>query len=85
MIRGADEWMSIHLQAPAPVIEAVKDLLTREHGFREIHPIDWCVLEREQDYAHADWDPSPPGVNRYKVDWRKGEGRGDVVVRVEEP
>jgi hypothetical protein len=79
-----DEWMFMSLQAPAVVVEAVMQMLKTEHGFRGIVPIDWCVMEREPDYAHLDYAPCEVGANRYVVDWRKGEGRGDVVVRVEE-
>lgn len=74
------EWMHLTVHAPTQVINAVLALLQREHDFRDISPIDWCTMERPQDFAHIDYAPAGPGVNQYKIDWRKGEGRGDVVV-----
>lgn len=81
-----DDWMQLTVQAPAGVITALMAFLEAEHGFAHIPGgIDWCVLEREQDLAHVDFAPCPPiTVNPYVVDWRKGEGRGDVVVPIGE-
>jgi hypothetical protein len=75
-------WMSLTLHAPNAVVEGVLELL-KNYGFRDISPIDWCVMEREQDFAHVDYAPAEVGVNQYAVDWRRGEGRGDVPVQVE--
>jgi len=75
-----DDWMQVIVQAPAEVVDAVLGLLRERFGFRDIAPIDWCVLEREADYAHVDFAPAPPATNMYVIDWRRGEGRGNIIV-----
>jgi hypothetical protein len=79
------EWMHVRVHAPAEVVEAVLSMLQERFGFRSIDPIDWCVLEREQDYAQVDFAPADVAVNPYTIDWRKGEDRGDIVVPVPLP
>lgn len=69
---GDRGWMSLTLHAPNEVVEGILELL-KSYGFRDISPIDWCTMEREQDFAHVDYAPAFEGVNQYVVDWRKGE------------
>jgi hypothetical protein len=77
------DWMSLHVLAPAEVISAVLRLLSGRYGFRDIAPIDWCEMEREQDFAYASYSPADEPGNRYRIDWRKGETRGDIIVEVQ--
>jgi hypothetical protein len=80
-----EDWMQVTVVAPAGVASALLAFLQVEHDFVDIAPIDWCVLERRQDYARVDYAPCPPTTtNAYVVDWRRGESRGDVVVEIEE-
>ena len=77
------DWMQLTVVAPLEVCHAVREFLELRFGFRDIAPIDWCVLQRREDYAQVDYAPCEPiTTNRYVVDWRKGEGRGDVPVRL---
>lgn len=80
-----EDWMQLSVQAPAGVISSLMAYLRAEHDFVDLaslpDPVDWCVLEREQDLSHADYAPCEPiTVNPYVVDWRKGQGRGDAPV-----
>lgn len=78
-----DDWMSLTVHAPREVINAMLALLEREHDFQDISPIDWCTMERPQDYAHVSYAPAPVGHNQYSIDWRRGEHLGDVVVEID--
>jgi hypothetical protein len=87
---AGEEWMQLTVVAPPGVVSSLIAFLQAEHDFVELgslpDPVDWCALERPQDLAHADYAPCPPiVVNTYGVDWRKGEGRGDVVVEITDP
>jgi hypothetical protein len=80
----SDDWVQLNVEAPAEVTTAVLAFLEREFGFRHLPGgLDWCVWEREQDFSHVGMAPCSPAGNRYTVDWRKGEGRGDVTVEIE--
>lgn len=76
-------WLQVTVQAPPEVGRAVLALLQERFGFRDIAPIDWCALERYEDFSHASYAPCEPVTeNPYVVDWRQGEGVGDVVVNI---
>lgn len=81
----AADWSHVTVVAPPEVGRAVISFLEREFGYRHIPGgIDWSVWEREQDFSYADIAPCEPvDRNRYVVDWRKGETRGDVPVIIE--
>jgi hypothetical protein len=75
--------MQVTVVAPSAVGDAVREFLQREFGFVDIAPIDWCVLERREDFAQVTYAPCEPVTdNAYVVDWREGQGRGDVPVRL---
>lgn len=80
-----DDWMQVQVQAPPEVGKAVLDFLEQRFGYRHVPDgIDWCVWERPEDFSQATYAPCEPiTTNAYVVDWRKGEGRGDVPVRIE--
>lgn len=80
-----DEWMYVSVHAPRQVVNAVLAMLQREHGFQDISPIDWCVLERAQDFSHVTYSPADVPGNQYVIDWRRGEERGDVIVCLPRP
>lgn len=62
------DWMNVTVQAPPEVGAAVLDFLKDRFGFLEI---DWCVLERRQDFSRVDYDPMPPRTKSdYTIDWR---------------
>jgi len=77
------EWMHLSVHAPSGVVQAVMAMLRQRYGFRDITGIDWCVLEREQDFAHVDYAPADEATNLYAIDWRAGADRGDVTIRLE--
>lgn len=79
-----DTWMHLSLNAPHEVVRTVLELLQQQHGFVELTEIDWCALERQEDFAHVDYGPAPEAGNQYRIDWRRGETRGDIVVEVQE-
>lgn len=73
------DWMQVTVVAPREVGLAVREFLTREFGFQDIAPIDWCVLERREDYARVDYGPaSPITTNAYAEDWRRGGSVGSL-------
>lgn len=82
---GTDDWMHLSVHGPRELIADILVMLTKRHGFRDIAPIDWCALEREQDYAHVDYAPAEEPANRYVIDWRRGETCGDITFEVEDP
>lgn len=70
-MRARQDWMHLSLDAPTEVVEAVLALLEGVHGYRDIGPLDWCVLERRQDLSRVTYAPrSPITTNRYADDWR---------------
>lgn len=78
------DWQQVHVVAPPEVAAEVLRFLEQRFGYRHIDPIDWCVWEREQDFSQVTTAPCPPLTeNRYVVDWRKGESRGDVPVIIQ--
>lgn len=72
MTAPADQqWMQVTVCAPTQVVEAVLRLLREQHGYQDIAPIDWCEMERRQDYSTVTYAPiEPVTTNRYVVDWR---------------
>lgn len=60
------DWMHLMLQAPEPVVIAVMEFL-EGHGYREI---DFCVLERPEDYSQVHFGPAEVLTNQYPIDWR---------------
>jgi hypothetical protein len=81
------DWMQVSVAAPPEVGESVLKFLEREFGYRHVpNGIDWCVWEREEDFSQVTTAPCEPITkNAYVVDWRKGQGRGDVPVIIELP
>ncbi len=66
-----EDWMHVSVTAPPEVGAAVVEFLKTRFGFRDV---DWCVLERREDYSRVDFDPAPPRTradSEYTVDWRK--------------
>lgn len=80
-------WEHATIVAPADVVVAVVRFLGEQFGYQHVpNGIDWSVWEREEDFSYIDAAPCEPITsNRYVVDWRKGEGRGDVPVTIELP
>lgn len=84
---GGTDWMQVRVVAPPEVVAGVLDFLQERFGYQHIpSDIDWCVYEREEDFSQATYGPSEAITkNAYVVDWRKGEGRGDVPVAISDP
>lgn len=83
----SEDWLQVVIEAPPEVGLAVIQFLEREFGYAHIPGgLDWCVWERREDFSQVNYAPCEPITrNRYVVDWRKGETRGDVVVEIEKP
>jgi hypothetical protein len=84
-VSGLSDWEQLTVVAPRQVAAAVLALLESEFGYRHVPDgIDWGVWERRQDFSQVTTAPCEPvTTNAYTVDWRKGEGRGDVPVIIE--
>lgn len=64
----AEDWMQVSVVAPPEAGDAVLRMLKDRFGYRAI---DWCELERKEDYSTVTFAPVEPVTeNRYTVDWR---------------
>lgn len=79
---GADHWVQVTMVVPPNVAAAVIEFLGGRFGYRHVpDDIDWCVWERRDDFSQVQVAPCEPATrSAYVVDWRQGEGRGDVPV-----
>lgn len=71
-VESGEDWMQVTLLAPADVGCAVREFLREKFGFVDIAPIDWCVLERRQDFSRVTYAPVAPLTrNLYSANWRE--------------